>query len=329
MPYFEIKLTQKLHRVYDVGDETTIGRAPQCDIQLLSRAVSRRHAKTELGEDGVVIISDLGTKNGIKVNGARIEGAAVIGEGDSLLVGDVSMVFRAGNRRVDQADAIDLRGRKITPQDVAAAGQAKVTFRLAADADALATFQAEIARQRISELDFDELSCFRLQIALKEALDNARIHGSNDDSSRSVFVTFREDSEEFLMTVQDEGPGFDVDATMRSCQELDALDAIRNRAQLGKPLGLGIVLNCVDRIQFEAKGSTIHLGRFKEAGQLFVISDDGDEAGGEAPPQAAPETTPRIDPFALDDEPEPPRLDPFARDDESGGGPLISLDDLL
>ena len=131
------------------------------------------------------------------------------------------------------------------------------------------------------------------------------------------------------MTVQDEGPGFDVDATMRSCQELDALDAIRNRAQLGKPLGLGIVLNCVDRIQFEAKGSTIHLGRFKEAGQLFVISDDGDEAGGEAPPQAAPETTPRIDPFALDDEPEPPRLDPFARDDESGGGPLISLDDLL
>lgn len=341
MPYFEIQLTQKLHRVYDVGDETTIGRAPQCDIQLLSRAVSRRHAKTEMGEDGVVIISDLGTKNGIKVNGAKIEGAAVIGEGDRLLVGDVSMVFRAGNRRVDQKDAIDLRGRRPGAEDAVAARRPAVTFRLAAQAEDLATFQAAVARQRINELDFDELSCFRLQIALKEALDNARTHGSNADPSRSVFVTFREDDEEFVMTVQDEGPGFDVDAAMRDCKEVDALDAIRNRAQLGKPLGLGIVLNCVDRIQFEAKGSTIHLGRFKAAGQLFVISDDENEAPEDEPP---PPTTPKIDPFAdeesdLDAPPlidpfavrrqEPPRLDPFAKGEGSDGGPLLNLDDLL
>lgn len=338
MPYFEIQLTQKLHRVYDVGDETTIGRAPQCDIQLLSRAVSRRHAKTELGEDGVTIISDLGTKNGIKVNGARIEGAAVIGEGDRLLVGDVSMIFRAGNRRVDQDDAIDLRTRAPGPADVEASRRPQVTFRLPADADAIANFQAEVARQRISELDFDEVGCFRLQIALKEALDNARIHGSQNEPARSIYLTFREDDEEFVMTVQDEGPGFDVDAAMQGCREVDALEGIRNRAQLGKPLGLGIVLNCVDRIQFEAKGSTIHLGRFKSAGQLFVISDDDDDgADVDVELEATPPEPQPIDPFAPADEPEridpfapadeTPRVDPF-NDSESGGGPLLDLGDL-
>ncbi len=39
MAYFEVQLTQKLHRLYEVGTDTVIGRAPQCEIQLLSPAV--------------------------------------------------------------------------------------------------------------------------------------------------------------------------------------------------------------------------------------------------------------------------------------------------
>src|SRR5687768_14157287 len=118
MPYFEIQLTPKLQRVYDIVPDTYIGRAPQCQIQLLSRAVSRKHARVEFGDQGEAIISDLGTKNGIKLNGKRVQGAAVIGEGDVLVVGDVSMVFRAQGRMVPTADALDLRNRAPQRSDV-------------------------------------------------------------------------------------------------------------------------------------------------------------------------------------------------------------------
>ena len=58
MPYFEVQLTRKLQRVYNVHENMVIGRAPQCEIQILSRAVSRRHARIEF--DGqAAIISDL------------------------------------------------------------------------------------------------------------------------------------------------------------------------------------------------------------------------------------------------------------------------------
>ena len=77
------------------------------------------------------------------------------------------------------------------------------------------------------------------------------------------------------MSVKDEGQGYNVESVLGGAQEIDALEAIRNRAALGSPLGLRVILNCVDRIQFEGQGATIHMGKFKEAGQLFVISEDG------------------------------------------------------
>lgn len=282
MPYFEVQLTQKLQRVYDVGHDTTIGRAPQCQIQLLSRAVSRRHARIEVGDLGELIVSDLGTKNGIKLNGKRIQGAAVIREGDKLVVGDVSMVFRAADRTVAPQDAIDLRRRVAIPADAQASMAPKASFLLPAREDQIAHFQAQVARARIDALELDELTKFKLQIALKEATDNARVHGCGGDPNRTVQVTFNETEDEFMISVKDDGPGYDVEQVLASATEVDALEAIRNRGQLGTGLGLRIILNCVDRLQFEARGSTIHMGRFKDQGQIFVISEEGEGAAAAA-----------------------------------------------
>ncbi|MCO5171884.1 MAG: ATP-binding protein [Planctomycetes bacterium] len=287
MPYFEIQLTPKLQRVYDIVPDTVIGRGPQCQIQLLSRAVSRRHARVEFGDQGEAIISDLGTKNGIKLNGQRIQGAAVIGEGDVLVVGDVSMVFRAASRLEVAADALDFRDRPPAREDLPRALMAQASFLIRADAGQVATFQQTIARARIERLEFDEATRFKLQIALKEALDNARVHGSKNDRARTIVVTFSEDPDEFLMQVKDEGPGYDFEQRLAGATEVDAMEAIRNRPALGPGLGLRIILNCIDRLQFEGRGAAITMGKFKEGGQIFVISDESDMgAAGDVDPMA-------------------------------------------
>lgn len=273
MPYFEAQLTRKLQRLYPVHANMVIGRAPQCEIQILSRAVSRRHARIEF-DGNQAIISDLGTKNGIKLNGQRVQGAAVVEEGDQVVVGDIKMVYRAADRSVVHSDAIDLRHRPANQQDVHAALVPKSSFLLRADQACINSFQAQIGRVRISQLEFDEVSQFKLQIALKEAVENARVHGCGGDPNRHIQVTFSEDEDEFVIAVTDEGQGYDVEAVLGNATEVDALEALRNRDPALGPLGLRIILNCVDRIQFGGKGNTVYLGRFKAAGEMLVISEE-------------------------------------------------------
>jgi len=272
MPTLVVQLTDKLQRVYEVKPDTVIGRAPQCHVQLLSRAVSRRHARIEF--DGVqAIISDLGTKNGIKLNGQRVDGAAVVADGDLVLVGDVTMRYRGPERTAGRADVIDLRGRAPTPDDVARACRPQARLALSADPAAVQRFGADVARQRIAQLPFDEPVRLRLQIALKEALDNAVRHGAAGDPASSIGVAFAESDDEFTMAVSDTGAGFDFEAALASVTEVDPFEAIRRRAELGAPLGLRIILGCVDRLGFSADGRTIHMGCLKPGAEVFVISD--------------------------------------------------------
>ncbi len=280
MPYFEVQLTQKLQRIYEVQPDTIIGRAPQCVIQLLSRAVSRRHARIEFdGQEA--IISDLGTKNGIKLNGQRVQGAAVVSEGDEVVVGDIHMRYRSADRSIAPADVIDLRNRAATAQDLeAAVRQGKATFLLRAHAEHLNAFQSSVGRGRIDTLEFDDAAKFKLQIALREAIENARAHGCHGDPNRFIHVTFFDDEDEFVMSVKDEGDGFSLEEALADLEEVDAVEAVRNRQRLGKPLGFRILLDCVDRLQFEGRGTTIHMGLVKEGGELLVISEDDGEIGG-------------------------------------------------
>ena len=59
----------------------TLGREPNCDIHITDRQVSRLHARITPAEDGI-LIKDLGSKNGIHVNGQRIKQPALLRDGD-------------------------------------------------------------------------------------------------------------------------------------------------------------------------------------------------------------------------------------------------------
>ena len=55
------------------GEVTVLGRAPECQIQLDSNMVSRRHAQVTR-EGHTFFLEDLGSGNGTFLNGKRIAG---------------------------------------------------------------------------------------------------------------------------------------------------------------------------------------------------------------------------------------------------------------
>src|SRR5215472_14909809 len=63
-----------------------LGRHPECDIQIESRKISRRHCCIALVND-YLIVRDLGSTNGIRINGVRVlEGRLAVG--DELTIGN-------------------------------------------------------------------------------------------------------------------------------------------------------------------------------------------------------------------------------------------------
>ena len=69
--------------------EVIIGRALECFIRLDDAMVSRRHAKLEVGRNEVVLC-DLGSRNGVSVNGQKVKGSFQLKVGDRIaLVGDI------------------------------------------------------------------------------------------------------------------------------------------------------------------------------------------------------------------------------------------------
>lgn len=67
-----------------------IGRAPEADLVLADLSVSRRHAEIRLRSDGALEIRDLGSRNGIFLDGARVA-AAVLEIGDRITLGQVTI----------------------------------------------------------------------------------------------------------------------------------------------------------------------------------------------------------------------------------------------
>lgn len=72
-----------------------VGRHPDCDAVILnSRKISRKHCAVALVNNNFVV-RDLGSMNGVWVNGTRVENQAPVGFGDELMIGDVRFLLEA------------------------------------------------------------------------------------------------------------------------------------------------------------------------------------------------------------------------------------------
>lgn len=69
-----------------------IGRSRDCDIVLEDSSISRRHAEL-LPEGSAWTIEDLGSTNGVRVNGLTVHGAHPLSSGDRIEMGSTEMLF--------------------------------------------------------------------------------------------------------------------------------------------------------------------------------------------------------------------------------------------
>ncbi|MEM8606478.1 MAG: FHA domain-containing protein [Myxococcota bacterium] len=72
--------------------EFAIGRSSSCNLALADGLVSRRHAVIHVGPQSVVV-EDLGSRNGVAVNGVRINGPRRIAHMDRVYIGSQELVL--------------------------------------------------------------------------------------------------------------------------------------------------------------------------------------------------------------------------------------------
>ena len=90
LPFAELVLPEG-ERVTVGPDPVVIGRLPECAVVLNDPNVSRRHAEVRHTGDAVVV-TDLGSTNGTKVNGVTVR-EQHLASGDEITVGSTTLVF--------------------------------------------------------------------------------------------------------------------------------------------------------------------------------------------------------------------------------------------
>jgi phosphoserine phosphatase RsbU/P len=96
-----------------VDDVTVLGRAPECQIQLDSNMVSRRHAQVTR-DKASYFVEDLGSGNGTFVNGKRIAERTLLKANDRVKLGPILLRFEPSDSQqktmVDQTGNVEITG---------------------------------------------------------------------------------------------------------------------------------------------------------------------------------------------------------------------------
>jgi serine/threonine-protein kinase RsbW len=91
-----------------------------------------------------------------------------------------------------------------------------------------------------------------VEIALREALENAVVHGNHEDPRKHVYVSCRcEAEEEVSIIVRDEGQGFDTNA-LPDPTAAGAIESSHGR-------GIYLMKALMDDVHFEDGGAMVHM----------------------------------------------------------------------
>ncbi len=94
---------------YDLPEgDTSLGRADENDIVLSGDMVSRQHARLRV-QNGRVEVEDLESRNGTKVNGLAVEAAIALKPGDTITVGENTLLIRQPEASEDvRTEVVDI-----------------------------------------------------------------------------------------------------------------------------------------------------------------------------------------------------------------------------
>lgn len=90
MPRYRLRF---LDREIDLPHgEFVIGRAPACQLCIDDPVVSRRHARIRMGAEGATL-EDMGSRNGLFLNGAPVRVPIPLARGDKIRIGEIEMTL--------------------------------------------------------------------------------------------------------------------------------------------------------------------------------------------------------------------------------------------
>jgi serine/threonine-protein kinase RsbW len=97
---------------------------------------------------------------------------------------------------------------------------------------------------------------FQIELALREALANAIVHGCRNDPSKNVeFCVACDESRGLLIVVRDPGPGFDPASIPSPITGQNVF------SEHGR--GIFLISQLMDEVHFERGGTEIHMRKFK------------------------------------------------------------------
>jgi signal transduction histidine kinase/CheY-like chemotaxis protein len=79
-------------RTFVIGEESVVGRQPDCQVQITSEDCSRRHARIRRAGDGLFMLEDLGSRNGTLVNGLPVR-QQILRFGDKIQIGGKTLLM--------------------------------------------------------------------------------------------------------------------------------------------------------------------------------------------------------------------------------------------
>lgn len=117
-----------------IKDEITVGRKEGNTIRLTERNVSRRHARI-VRSNGTVEIEDLDSYNGVKVNGARIQGRTHLSPSDRIQIGDYLIELKSDSSPGPSGPTVDEQPTRPIPQASVSASAIPVISEAMEDAE--------------------------------------------------------------------------------------------------------------------------------------------------------------------------------------------------
>lgn len=187
---------------YTVAPEGVfIGRSAEADLFLPADSVSRRHARIE-EKDGRWIVTDLGSSNGTFVNGHRIAEATPLADGDTVMFGKATLVFRLEKAAPAEAAPDQTNEFTSSVRIVADDSQSIVFTTRATDQTPFTASTENQAAEDVALLNLRLSALYRLSDALRSAKTRAVVVDALLDS---IFEVLQADRGAVLMYDADTG----------------------------------------------------------------------------------------------------------------------------
>jgi len=106
MPHLTISTPDAGAITYELENEvTSIGRTDENDLTIEDGSVSSSHARITLQPGGGILLEDLDSTNGTKVNGEPLTGSIPLNGGETILFGSVEVQYVADNASAEGGES--------------------------------------------------------------------------------------------------------------------------------------------------------------------------------------------------------------------------------